>query len=76
MKISEHTVKNHMFHIFDKLGVSSRVELVLYAVSTSKRIQFSSRNDAEEDQSPSLVGLKAGANAGRNARVVEGYAAD
>jgi DNA-binding NarL/FixJ family response regulator len=31
--LSVHTVKKYLFHIFDKLGVSSRVELVLYAVS-------------------------------------------
>jgi DNA-binding NarL/FixJ family response regulator len=36
LKLSEHTVKNYLFHIFDKLGVSSRVELVLYAVSSPK----------------------------------------
>lgn len=35
MNLSEHTVKNYMFRIFDKLGVSTRVELVLYAVSAS-----------------------------------------
>ena len=29
--LSEHTVKNYLFHIFEKLGMSSRVELVLYA---------------------------------------------
>jgi DNA-binding NarL/FixJ family response regulator len=39
LKLSEHTVKNYLFHIFDKLGVSSRVELVLYAVSSTKRTQ-------------------------------------
>lgn len=33
LELSEHTVKNYMFHIFDKLGISNRVELVLYAVS-------------------------------------------
>jgi len=37
LHLSEHTVKNHLFHIFDKLGISSRVELVLYAVASSKR---------------------------------------
>jgi DNA-binding NarL/FixJ family response regulator len=37
LHLSDHTVKNHLFHIFDKLGISSRVELVLYAVSSSKR---------------------------------------
>jgi DNA-binding NarL/FixJ family response regulator len=33
LKLSEHTVKNYMFRIFDKLGVSSRVELILYVMS-------------------------------------------
>ena len=31
--LSEHTVKKYLFRIFDKLGVSTRVELVLYAVT-------------------------------------------
>jgi DNA-binding NarL/FixJ family response regulator len=35
LNLSEHTVKKYLFHIFDKLGVSSRVELVLYAVKNS-----------------------------------------
>ena len=33
LNLSEHTVKKYLFRIFDKLGISSRVELVLYAVS-------------------------------------------
>jgi DNA-binding NarL/FixJ family response regulator len=40
LNLSEHTIKNYLFHIFDKLGVSSRVELVLYAVSTTRRLQI------------------------------------
>jgi DNA-binding NarL/FixJ family response regulator len=28
-------VKKYLFHVFDKVGISSRVELVLYAVSHS-----------------------------------------
>jgi DNA-binding NarL/FixJ family response regulator len=32
LKLSEHTVKKYLFRIFEKLGISSRVELVLYAV--------------------------------------------
>ncbi|MGH9498138.1 MAG: LuxR C-terminal-related transcriptional regulator [Terriglobales bacterium] len=31
--LSEHTVKKYLFRIFDKIGVSTRVELVLYAVT-------------------------------------------
>ena len=30
--LSEHTVKKYLFRIFEKLGISNRVELVLYAV--------------------------------------------
>jgi DNA-binding NarL/FixJ family response regulator len=33
LALSEHTVKQYLFRIFDKLGRSSRVELVLYALS-------------------------------------------
>ena len=33
--LTEHTVKNYLFRIFDKLGVSSRVEVVLYALGNS-----------------------------------------
>jgi DNA-binding NarL/FixJ family response regulator len=36
LQLSEHTVKNYLFRIFDKLGVSNRVELALYAVAKLK----------------------------------------
>jgi DNA-binding NarL/FixJ family response regulator len=32
--VSTRTVENHLYHIFDKLGVSSRTEAALYAVHT------------------------------------------
>jgi len=32
LNLTEHTVKNYLFRIFDKLGVSSRVEVVLYVL--------------------------------------------
>lgn len=38
LRLSEHTVRNNLFRIFDKLGVSSRVELALYALNSSKRM--------------------------------------
>jgi DNA-binding NarL/FixJ family response regulator len=31
--LREHTVKTYLFRIFEKLGVSRRVELVLFAIS-------------------------------------------
>ena len=31
--LSQHTVKNHLFRIFDKLGVSNRIELLILTVS-------------------------------------------
>ncbi len=36
LNLSAHTVKNYLFRIFKKLGVSSRVELVLYALDHSQ----------------------------------------
>lgn len=53
LKLSEHTVKNYLFHIFDKVGVSSRVELVLYAVSNAKsarsdKVQTEGRKKASQ----------------------------
>ena len=33
LSLSEHTIKNHLFRIFDKLGVSNRMEAVLYAIA-------------------------------------------
>lgn len=33
LHVREHTVRNYLYRIFEKLGVSSRVELVLYAIS-------------------------------------------
>jgi len=33
LKISENTVKNYLLRIFDKLGVSSRMEVAIYAAS-------------------------------------------
>jgi DNA-binding NarL/FixJ family response regulator len=38
--LTEHTVKNYLFRIFDKLGVSKRVEVVLYAYSLGNLPEF------------------------------------
>ena len=34
--LSENTVKNYLFRIFNKLGISNRVELVLYALTDNQ----------------------------------------
>jgi DNA-binding NarL/FixJ family response regulator len=36
--LSEHTIKNYIFRIFDKTGVSSRVGLALYATSVGSTV--------------------------------------
>jgi DNA-binding NarL/FixJ family response regulator len=33
LHVAEHTVSNYLYRIFDKVGVSSRVQLILYALS-------------------------------------------
>jgi len=43
MFISEQTVKNHLHNIFDKLGVSDRLELALYAIHKGLHLANSER---------------------------------
>jgi len=49
--LTEHTVKNYLFRIFDKVGVSSRVELVLFALAPPARAE--SARAAEAPKQPS-----------------------
>jgi len=37
LHVKEHTVRNYIYRIFEKLGVSGRVELILYAFSQRER---------------------------------------
>jgi two-component system nitrate/nitrite response regulator NarL len=64
LKLSEHTVKNYLFRVFEKLGVSTRVELVLYALSQNPPNQLAapeppvsvvelSRRSRAQDEFPS-----------------------
>jgi DNA-binding CsgD family transcriptional regulator len=36
--LSQHTIKNYLFHIFDKLGVSNRIELLFMTLSHSTAV--------------------------------------
>ncbi len=44
LNLSEHTIKNYLFHIFEKLGISTRVELVLHAMGDRGKALFRSEN--------------------------------
>jgi two-component system nitrate/nitrite response regulator NarL len=46
LSLTEHTVKNYLFRIFDKLGVSSRVEVVLYAFNLGRSFSPSAPSGA------------------------------
>ena len=61
LKLSEHTVKNHLFRIFDKLGVSNRMEAVLYVISQKeqKRHAVSPRTSALTRGKTEIEGLRA-----------------
>jgi DNA-binding NarL/FixJ family response regulator len=37
LKVKEHSIRNYLYRIFEKLGVSTRVELILYAFSHRAR---------------------------------------
>jgi len=36
LQVTEHSIRNYVYRIFEKLGVSTRVELILYALSREK----------------------------------------
>jgi DNA-binding NarL/FixJ family response regulator len=51
-RLSEQTVKNHLARVFDKVGVSSRLELALYA----RHHEILGRRAAPPGVAPSVVG--------------------
>ena len=38
LRLSEHTVRNYLFRIFNKLGVSTRLELAIYAINNKRAV--------------------------------------
>jgi DNA-binding NarL/FixJ family response regulator len=44
LNLSEHTVRNYLFRIFNKLGISSRLELALYALHPKETNHLSSKS--------------------------------
>ena len=66
LKLTEHTVKNYLFRIFDKLGVSSRVEVVLYALGNNEARVANSGNGRKPQ--PGATSRKTGELAAMAAR--------
>jgi two-component system nitrate/nitrite response regulator NarL len=49
LNLSEHTVKNHLFRLFEKLGISSRMELMLYAMQNRPTLSAQDRPAQQGD---------------------------
>jgi two-component system, NarL family, nitrate/nitrite response regulator NarL len=58
LKLSQHTVKNYLFRVFDKLGVSSRVELLFMTLADAE-IRPAQRKPSASDKSSSSEGAGA-----------------
>lgn len=57
LDLSEHTIKNYLFRVFEKLGVSTRVELTLYALKRGNVPRTRQHADnAQPKPEPQLVG--------------------
>lgn len=53
--LSEHTVKNYLFRIYDKVGVSSRVELLFLTLSRTIPAEAPSNGAAQDLQGASIL---------------------
>ena len=54
LKLSEHTVRNYLFRIFNKLGTSNRLELAVYVLN--RREGNGSRTAARRDEAREALG--------------------
>ena len=70
--LSRHTVKNYLFRIFDKLGVSSRTEL-LYLTMSSLQPQTQDSSNGEEEGLPRLLKAAEAGHSWAQVRLVEHY---
>jgi len=62
--LSEHTVKNYLFNVFDKLAISSRTESLMYARDN----RFLSADDPKQQAAMSI-----GSDAGENGQVKDKF---
>ena len=71
--LSRHTVKNYLFRIFDKLGVSSRTELLYLTMSSSQTTTQDSSNAEQEEGLPALLKAAEAGHSWAQVRLVEHY---
>ncbi|MGB7603426.1 MAG: LuxR C-terminal-related transcriptional regulator [Candidatus Sulfotelmatobacter sp.] len=67
LKLSQHTVKNHLFRVFDKLGVSSRIELLFMTMTqpvSGQSVAETSTDSAESGARDEFALLQKAAEAG------------
>jgi DNA-binding NarL/FixJ family response regulator len=71
--LSRHTVKNYLFRIFDKLGVSSRTELLYLTMSSPQTRTQDSSNTEEEEGLPALLKAAEAGHSWAQVRLAEHY---
>ena len=55
LNLSEHTVRNYLFRIFNKLGTSNRVELALYAIGQKQQTHTAAPEKIDSSNLPRPV---------------------
>lgn len=60
LQLSEHTIKNYLFRVFEKLGVATRVELTLYALKHAKAFGHEQTRKLASFSPPGLPGKHPG----------------
>jgi DNA-binding NarL/FixJ family response regulator len=71
--LSRHTVKNYLFRIFDKLGVSSRTELLYLTMSSASTPTLDSSQEEGEENFPALLKAAEAGHSWAQLRLAEHY---
>ncbi len=74
LDLSQHTIKNYLFRIFDKLGVSSRMELLFLTLNQNSGLSMSRGivgKNGKDPEKPSIAWYKKAAEAGSALAQVE-----